>query len=126
MEDAKIDQFKDQKYLNLETFRKNGQGVPTPVWFAEHQGRLYVRTMDGSGKVKRLKRYPRTRVAPCNASGNLSGEWVDSQACLVTDRATAENVNRLFNRKYGFTKTIFDLLNLLRKTKWTTIAIELS
>jgi hypothetical protein len=24
-----------QQYLNIETFRKNGQGVKTPVWFVE-------------------------------------------------------------------------------------------
>jgi hypothetical protein len=29
-----IAQFAGAKYLNLETFRKTGVGVPTPVWFA--------------------------------------------------------------------------------------------
>jgi PPOX class probable F420-dependent enzyme len=126
MKDAKLAQFKDQKYLNLETFRKNGQGVPTPVWFAEHQDVLYVRTMEGSGKVKRLRNNGRARVAPCNAGGAVLGEWVDSQASLVTDKAVTEQVNQLFNRKYGFAKTVYDFMNLLRKTKWTTIAIKLS
>lgn len=26
--------FAGQRYLNLDTFRKSGQGVKTPVWFA--------------------------------------------------------------------------------------------
>jgi PPOX class probable F420-dependent enzyme len=126
MEEAKLAQFKGKKYLNLETFRKNGQGVPTPVWFAEHQDVLYVRTEEGSGKVKRLRNNGRARVAPCNVGGDVLGEWVDSRASLVTDKAMTEQVNHLFNRKYGFTKTVFELTTLLRKTKWTTIAIELS
>ncbi|MGB8772453.1 MAG: hypothetical protein WCC92_22780 [Candidatus Korobacteraceae bacterium] len=34
MPDA-IGQFAKAKYLNLETFRKTGVGVRTPVWFAQ-------------------------------------------------------------------------------------------
>jgi uncharacterized protein len=87
---------------------------------------LYVRTMDGSGKVKRLRKNGRVRVAPCNASGGLLGEWVDSQAHLVTDQAVTEKVNQLFNRKYGLIKTVFEFMSRLRKNKGATIAIELS
>lgn len=126
MEESKLAQFNDQKYLNLETFRKNGQGVPTPVWFAEHRGMLYVRTEDGSGKVKRLRNNGHTRVAPCTVGGSVLGEWVEAQASLVTDKSLADQVNHVFNRKYGFSKKVFDFTNFLRKTKWTTIAIELS
>jgi len=126
MKTGKLSQFKDQKYLNLETFRKNGQGVPTPVWFAEHQDVLYVRTMAGSGKVKRLRNNGRARVAPCNASGGVLGEWVDSQASLVTDKATSDQINQLFIRKYGLIKTLFEFFYVLRKTKSATIAIELT
>ena len=34
MPDA-IAQFAEAKYLNLETLRKSGVGVRTPVWFAK-------------------------------------------------------------------------------------------
>ena len=34
MPDA-IGQFAKAKYFSLETFRKTGAGVRTPVWFAE-------------------------------------------------------------------------------------------
>lgn len=27
------DPFERRHYLNIETFRKNGQGVKTPLWF---------------------------------------------------------------------------------------------
>ena len=124
MSNAKLDLFEKQAYLNLETFRKIGVGVPTPVWFAESQGVLYVRTIDGSGKVKRIRNNGRVRVAPCNARGGVLGEWLEAQAHLVSDQATVEEVDRLLDRKYGFQWTIFNLLGRLRKNKGATIAIE--
>lgn len=30
-----LKQFRDQEFLSLETFRKNGVGVKTPIWFAQ-------------------------------------------------------------------------------------------
>ncbi len=47
--------FAGQKYLNLETFRKSGVGVRTPVWFAEKDGELLLYTLANSGKVKRIR-----------------------------------------------------------------------
>jgi hypothetical protein len=35
MSNDDLAQFADQKYLDLETYRKNGKAVVTPVWFAE-------------------------------------------------------------------------------------------
>lgn len=125
MESTQLVQFKNQQFLSLETFRKSGQGVPTPVWFAEDQGVLYVRTVDDSGKVKRIRNNSRVRVALCDARGSLLSDWVEAQASLIDDQADQAHVSRLFGRKYGFTKTLFDGLNLLRRTKWITIAISL-
>ena len=34
----KLVQFTNKKYLNLESFRKTGKAVATPVWFAEAGG----------------------------------------------------------------------------------------
>ena len=50
-----FEQFKDKKYLNLETYRKNGQVMPTPVWFVQDGEVFYVRTGANSGKVKRIR-----------------------------------------------------------------------
>ena len=54
--------FAGQKYLNLETFKKNGDGVKTPVWFAadpsasldSDAAKIYAYTIGVSGKVKRV------------------------------------------------------------------------
>ena len=120
----KLTQFTGGQFLNLETFRKSGVGVPTPVWFAEQDGILYVRTIDNSGKVKRIRNNGRVRVAPCDARGSLKGEWVEAQAKMV-EGETATKANALLDKKYGFQKKMFDSMAKLRKNKHAMIQIQL-
>ncbi|HAE59309.1 MAG TPA: PPOX class F420-dependent oxidoreductase, partial [Anaerolineae bacterium] len=47
--------FQNQQYLSIETFRKNGQGVKTPVWFVQDGEVLYIWTQTDSGKAKRVR-----------------------------------------------------------------------
>jgi PPOX class probable F420-dependent enzyme len=49
--DPKLAQFGGQKHISLETFKKNGQGVKTPVWFVLHENAFYVYTEADSWKV---------------------------------------------------------------------------
>ncbi|PYT44028.1 MAG: PPOX class F420-dependent oxidoreductase [Acidobacteria bacterium] len=99
--------FAGQKYLNLETFKKNGTGVRTPVWFAadrsinldSNDAKLYVYTIGVSGKVKRIRNNPRVKVAPCDMRGKVLGEWSDARAEIVTGEAAARGM-QLLNKKY--------------------------
>jgi Pyridoxamine 5'-phosphate oxidase len=52
------------KYLSLTSFRRDGTGVATPVWFVEADGRLLVETDAGSCKVRRIRRNPQVTLAP--------------------------------------------------------------
>src|SRR4029077_4557167 len=98
--------FAGQKYLNLETFKKSGAGVKTPVWFAadpsvdldSSEAKLYVYTIGVSGKVKRIRNTNRVRVAPCNTRGGLLGQWVDARAEIVTG-AEGDGALQLVNKK---------------------------
>src|ERR1035441_6602130 len=94
MPDA-IGQFAQAKYLNLETFRKTGVGVRTPVWFAADPGSrslttFYVYTLPDSGKVKRIRNNAKVRIAPCTMRGDLRGAWVDARARLCTGDEAAK------------------------------------
>ncbi len=120
-----LEAFDGQKYLNLETYRKSGQAMPTPVWFVRDGDRLYVRTVDNSGKVKRVRNNPRVRVAPCEVRGELKAPWVEARATLVNDPATAQRVVQLLNQKYGLTKRLFDLMGLFNRRSYAVIQIEL-
>jgi PPOX class probable F420-dependent enzyme len=100
-------QFDGHKYLNLETFKKNGEGVKTPVWFAgdpatnlaSSDAKLYLYTIGVSGKVKRVRNNPRVRIAPCDMRGNVLGEWVEARAEMVTGEEAARGT-QLLNKKY--------------------------
>jgi hypothetical protein len=99
---SSLHEFKDQPYLNLETYRRSGEALRTPVWFVRHADRLYIRTVAGSGKVKRVRHEPRVRVALCQVNGDLTGEWAEAWAREVPGDAALEAlVDRLLDEKYG-------------------------
>jgi len=123
--ESKSKQFRGRSYLNLETFRKSGVGVRTPVWFVEQEGVLYVRAMARTGKVKRIRNNGRVRIVPCGMRGDPLGEWVEARAELV-DSPQAGKVNQLLKRKYGIQKTISDLMDRLNRSDSATIAIRIS
>ncbi len=62
-----------QRYISLVTFRKNGVGVPTPVWFGELNDRLYVMTRTISGKYKRIRNNSAVKIAACTIRGKVTG-----------------------------------------------------
>jgi PPOX class probable F420-dependent enzyme len=89
----------DGKYLSLTSFKRDGTGVSTPVWFAQENGRLFVRTDAAAYKVKRISRNPAVTIAPCNASGRLLGEPVPARAELLPP-GEQEHAEKLIARKY--------------------------
>lgn len=110
-------QFARQSYLNLESFRKTGEGVKTPVWFIEHEGALYITTEEQSFKVKRIRRNPQVRVVPSDMRGSPKGAWVDATAEIIADAVEIERLNALFNRKYGLVKTLFEKMQARNSTR---------
>ena len=49
---ASLTRFEGEKVISLETYRRSGEAVRTPVWFLEEDGIIYVHTDDSTGKVK--------------------------------------------------------------------------
>ena len=123
--------FAGQKYLNLETFRKSGQGVNTPVWFAaepsakldSQDAKLYVYTIGVSGKVKRIRNNPRVNVAPCDMRGGLRGEWVPARVEILGG-AEAQHGMQLLNKKYAPWKQLLDFFAMFRKRERTVFLIR--
>jgi len=99
--------FSGKKYLNLETFKKNGDGVKTPVWFAADPtasldssgAKIYTYTIGVSGKVKRVRNNPRVKIAPCDMRGRVLGEWVEARAEIISGEEAAHGME-LLNKKY--------------------------
>jgi len=123
MSDDRLAQFSAQRYVNLETYRKSGQGVRTPLWFIEQQGVLYMRTPAQSAKVKRIRNNPHVRIVPSDMRGNPKGVWIDGEATLI-EAAEAEWVNQLVKRKYGLFKRLIDVRSRLKGTEYVVIAVH--
>ncbi len=87
------------KYLRLTTFRRDGTGVATPVWFVQEGRRLLVETDRDSYKVLRIRGNPDVQIAVCTATGRLRGEQMHARAELLPDAETGR-VERLFADKY--------------------------
>lgn len=123
MTSDKLSQFAGKKYLSLESYRKNGKAVATPVWFGEDGGELYIYSLADAGKVKRIRNNPRVRVAPCDLRGKLKGEWLEARARIL-DGAEAEKGHRLLDEKYGLLKKIGNAFSKLMKRERVVIAIK--
>lgn len=120
-----IEQFNNQQYLNIETFRKNGEGVKTPVWFAQDGNTLHIWTEISSGKAKRIRNNGSVRITPSTASGEPLGEWITA---LAKTNDAEENVNyteTIFKKKYGLLFRILSKLNKWRGGKYTSVEILL-
>lgn len=89
----------DQKYISLKTFRKNGVGVATPVWFGEEEGRLYVMTRSDMGKTKRIRNNPKVTVTPCTMRGKVTGPEFPATARILPPEEFARG-RETINRKY--------------------------
>jgi PPOX class probable F420-dependent enzyme len=122
----KLEQFANQKFLNLETFRKSGESMKTPVWFTQEGETIYIRTVDNSGKVKRIRNNGNVNSAPCAVDGKLLGEWVPAQARQVRDPQIDRNVGRLIGKKYGLMATILALRSSFRRNEYAILEIKLS
>ena len=96
-----IEQFVEQNYLNLQTFRKNGEPMPTPVWFVQDSEKFYIRTVAGSGKVKRIYNNPKVQIMPCGQRGEPLGTWVAAQAREIQDEETIAFAKSLMIAKYS-------------------------
>jgi PPOX class probable F420-dependent enzyme len=83
----------------LTTWRRNGQPVSTAVNVAVEDDRLYVRSWDTAGKIKRIRNRPEVTLAPATMRGRPTGPAVPMRARLLTG-AESEHAGRLIDRKH--------------------------
>jgi PPOX class probable F420-dependent enzyme len=89
------------KYLSLTSFKRDGTGVATPLWFVADGRRVLVMTDASSFKAKRIRHNPEVMVAPCSATGRPRGEWLPARAEFLP-LAELARVEALMARKYRF------------------------
>ncbi len=119
-----LDQFENQRFLALETYRRDGSAVRTPLLFIIHRERLYMRTAAHTYKVKRIKNNPNVRVAPSTFKGEIKGDWIEGVA-RVFDSADMQWVNKLSKRRNGWFKRLVDFRNRFKDVKFVVIEVWL-
>jgi PPOX class probable F420-dependent enzyme len=122
---ATLEQLGSEKYLLLTTYRKDGRGVPTPLWVVPDGAGLMVWTPAGTGKVKRIRNNRRVTVQACDFRGNPSGEPVDAHA-RIGDSADRRRVGAAITRKYGLTGRLTLFGSRLRRGADGTVAIVIN
>jgi uncharacterized protein len=88
------------RYLSVTSFKRDGTGVATPVWFVSEGGRLFALTDLHSPKVKRMRRNPRVLVASCRADGKLRRTPVPARVEVLTAIPELQHVQRLLRERY--------------------------
>ena len=96
-----LEQLESEKYVSVETFKKSGDGVKTPVWFVIRDQTIFIITREQTGKFKRLKNNTRVNIAICSMRGDIKGEWASGTATILPDDKVKE-VARWRDKKYGF------------------------
>lgn len=120
MSASRLKELAKHKYINLETYKKSGQPVRTPVWFMVDNNLLYVVTSADTGKAKRLRNNSSVRIVPSSYNGEPKGEWINGKARFA-EGSEAERAIQLRKKKYGLQAR---LVGIIRNAS-TVIAIEL-
>ena len=120
--DSRLDQFIDQKYLSLETYRKDKTPVKTPVWFVTENDQLYITTKETTGKVKRLRNNQNARISVCSMKGDIKSSWIDVSLEKTSEESDVEKIVKLRKKKYGFSAR---LVSMFTSQKGKTMAYSI-
>lgn len=122
----KLGEIGDPTYIALETFRKNGEGVVTPVWVVREGDKWYVWTASDSWKVKRIRNNSRVRVAISDVRGNPKSEWAEARAGILDAPEEDERQRARLAAKYGFQFKLWKAMARLRGGVSEHTVLELS
>ena len=120
--DFRLEQFTDQKYISLETYRRDQTPVKTPVWFIIENDQIRITTKETTGKVKRLRNTQTARIAICSIKGDIKSNWVNVGVQKITQESDVEKIVKLRKKKYGFSAR---LISMFTSQKGKTVAYSL-
>jgi PPOX class probable F420-dependent enzyme len=105
--DGDFESLRGRKYAVVVTFRRNGDAMPSPVWFGvDETGNAYLKTRHDAGKVKRLRSDSRVLIALSNIRGKPTGpairgkgrvlskeEWAHAEEILAAEYGTGRRIS---------------------------------
>lgn len=114
-----------ERYVSLATFRRNGQAVQTPVWLARHNECYYLFSESKAGKVKRIRANAAVRLAACSSTGKVTSDWLDAEACLLTDPHLIDTALLALRGKYGWQMMLTTFISRLFRRYENRVYIEI-
>jgi uncharacterized protein len=119
-----------EQCVALTTFRKTGEAVTTPVWFAQSLETIFVETHADAGKLKRLRHTVRVTLAPCTYSGKVTGSLSAGNARILTEPEESTAASAALSKKYGRMRSLFHFVRnaqrlLQRKAKVDIVYIAI-
>jgi PPOX class probable F420-dependent enzyme len=99
-------------YLSLTTYKRDGRGVATLVWFVVDESMIYFRTPRAAGKVKRIRANSQVLFFGCDRDGRRLGPTFRGQARIM-DEAERTRPHLELNKKYGIVSRLFALTFIL-------------
>ena len=85
--------------MRLETRKRDGSWVATPVNPLVVGDRVLFRTWETSGKAKRLRNFREVRIAPSTVRGRPTGPAAEGRAVVLGGDASRDAARRI-NRRY--------------------------
>jgi PPOX class probable F420-dependent enzyme len=116
--------FVPEKVVLLQTRKRDGSWVYTPVNIAVQGSRAFFRTPALASKNKRLRNFSEVRFQPCTWLGKPTGPAVEATARLLSG-ADSSVARRLINGKYPFVQRVLVLL-VHRVMRTQTLHYELT
>ena len=115
LERATFPDLGKEQCIDLTTFRKTGEVVTTPVWFAQCLGTIYVETHADAGKLKCLRHTARVKLAPCTYSRKVTGSVIEGNARILTEPQESRAASADLAKKYGLMCSIFHFVRNVRR-----------
>ena len=105
---AGFDSLRGHKYGLIVTFKRDGTGVPTPVWFGlDEAGNLYFRTGADVAKVKRIRNNSGVLVAPCSVRGRPLGSSIEGTARVIP-QDEKQHAEAAIKSNYGLGRRLYE------------------
>jgi PPOX class probable F420-dependent enzyme len=94
----------------LVTYKRDGSPIAAPVWFARDADgrRLYIWTEHQASKAKRLRRDPRTLLAPCSPRGVPLGPPIAARGRVLDTEEERAHAAATIRGAWGPLRRLFE------------------
>jgi len=122
--DGTVAALGDTKTVLLQTRKRDGSWVASPVSVVVEGDHAYFRSYDAAGKYKRLRNFPQVRLSASTLRGKPTGPTVEGHARKL-DGSDAEHARSLLAKRFPVLHGM--LVPWSHRFKgWTTIHYEVT